>query len=289
MPDSATTHGPDEQRPPATDAEGVACGPSVRWETSAPDGADGWVLGTVRLVRPPMNAIDATIRDGLVEACRLARADERVRGVVVTGGDVFAAGADIKEMAGMGMRDVLRLAADLQGALDDVAALPVPVVAAVDGYALGGGFELALACDHRVVAEGAKVGLPEITLGLVPGAGGTQRLARLVGAGRAKDLVWTGRMVGAAEALELGLADEVAPAGAAEVAARARLVRYATGARVAVAAAKQAVDGGLEGSLAAGLQLERGLFAGLFGTRDAQHGLASFVAEGPGRARFEGR
>ncbi|MFC5380499.1 enoyl-CoA hydratase/isomerase family protein [Aquipuribacter nitratireducens] len=280
------------------DVETLACGPHVQWETAPHDPAHGdphagagdadWVIGTVRLVRPPMNPIGASIRDGVAEAVRHARADARVRGVVVTGGDVFAAGADIKEMAGMGMRDVLRLAADLQGALDDVAGLPVPTVAAVSGFALGGGFELALACDHRVLDEGARVGLPEITLGLVPGAGGTQRLARLVGPGRAKDLVWTGRMVNAAEALELGLADEVAPAGTAETAARARLARYATAAQVAVAAAKQAVDAGLDGSLAEGLQLERGLFAGLFGTRDAQAGLRSFVEQGPGKAVFEG-
>lgn len=260
----------------------VACGPHVAFET------DGRV-GTVRLRRPPMNAIDGDVRDGLREAVALARRDG-VQGLVVVGTEkVFAAGADIKEMAGLGVADVLRLAEDLQGALDDLAAVPVPTVAAITGYALGGGFELALACDFRVVDAGAKVGLPEITLGLIPGGGGTQRLARLIGASRTKDLVFSGRMVGAEEALAIGMVDEVAEAGTVEAVARRRVGRYLSGATVALAAAKQAVDAGLETDLASGLALERALFAGMFGTRDGQHGLASFVERGPGRAEFEGR
>ncbi len=209
--------------------------------------------------------------------------------MVVGDGKAFAAGADIKEMAGLGVADVLRLSADLQGVLDELAALPVPTVAAISGYALGGGFELALACDFRVVDAGAKVGLPEITLGLIPGGGGTQRLARLVGGPRAKDLVFSGRMVGAEEALALGLVDEVAEPGTVEATARARVQRYLGGARVAVAAAKDAIDAALDTDLATGQQLERALFAGMFGTRDGQHGLASFVERGPGKAEFEGR
>ncbi|MFC3688225.1 enoyl-CoA hydratase/isomerase family protein [Aquipuribacter hungaricus] len=262
-------------------APSTPCGAHVSFEV------DGQV-GMVRLDRPPMNAIDASVRDGVRQAVALARTSD-VGAVVVVGGAVFAAGADIKEMAGLGVADVLRLSGDLQGALDDLAALPVPTVAAISGYALGGGFELALACDFRVMDAGAKVGLPEITLGLVPGGGGTQRLARLVGASRTKDLVFSGRMVAAEEALALGLVDEVAEQGGVEAAARARVQRYLGGARVAVAAAKTAVDRGLDTDLAAGLQLERALFAGMFGTRDGQHGLASFVERGPGKAEFEGR
>ena len=246
-------------------------------------------IGTVRLSRPPMNAIDGVVRDGVREAVGLARSSG-VGGVVVVGSDtVFAAGADIKEMAGLGVADVLRLSGDLQGALDELAALPVPTVAAITGYALGGGFELALACDFRVVDAGARVGLPEVTLGLIPGGGGTQRLARLVGAPRTKDLVLSGRMVGAQEALALGMVDEVAEPGTAEATARGRVQRYLGGATVAVAAAKAAIDSGLDTDLATGLQLERALFAGMFGTRDGQHGLASFVERGPGKAEFEGR
>lgn len=260
----------------------VACGPHVSVEVS-----DG--IGTIRLVRPPMNAIDRTVRDGLRQAAAQVRTSG-VGAVVVIGSErTFAAGADIKEMSGLGVADVLVLAADLQGALDDLAALPVPTVAAITGYALGGGFELALACDFRVVDADTRVGLPEITLGLIPGGGGTQRLARLVGGSRAKDLVFSGRMVAADEALALGLADEIAPAGDVERVARARAARYLTGARVALAAAKVAIDTAGDADLASGLQLERALFAGLFGTHDAQEGLRSFVERGPGKARFEGR
>ncbi len=264
------------------DGTRTPCGPHVTFET---DGG----LGTLRLQRPPMNAIDAVVRDGVREAAALA-GSSGVRALVVAGSPkVFAAGADIKEMAGLGVADVLHLAGDLQGALDDLAAVPVPTVAAIAGYALGGGFELALACDFRVVDAGAKVGLPEITLGLIPGGGGTQRLARLIGTSRTKDLVFSGRMVAAEEALALGLVDEVAEPGAVEETAQRRVSRYLGGASVAVAAAKVAIDTGMDGDLAAGLQLERALFAGLFGTRDAQHGLASFVERGPGKAEFEGR
>jgi enoyl-CoA hydratase/carnithine racemase len=264
----------------------TACGPHVDFEVGP---GERGTLGTIRLQRPPMNAIDAVVRDGVREAAALARTSG-VDAVVVVGSEkVFAAGADIKEMAGLGVADVLHLAGDLQGALDDLAALPVPTVAAITGYALGGGFELALACDFRVVDVEARVGLPEVTLGLIPGGGGTQRLARLVGSARAKDLVFSGRMVGAEEALALGLVDEVAPAGTVEAVARRRLARYSNGARVAIAAAKDAVHVAADTDLASGLQLERALFAGLFGTRDAQHGLASFVERGPGKAEFEGR
>lgn len=261
----------------------TACGPHVAWELTDR-------IGTIRLERPPMNAIDGQVRDGVREAVSLAAADPSVAAVVVTGsGRAFAAGADIKEMAGLAVADVLRLSGELQGSLDALAALGKPTVAAISGYALGGGFELALACDFRVADEKAVVGLPEITLGLLPGGGGTQRLSRLVGASRAKDLVFSGRSVAAEEALALGLVDEVVPAGEVEAAARARALRYCNGAGVALAAAKTAIDRGLDTDLAAGQQLERALFAGLFGTRDAQHGLASFVSDGPGRASFEGR
>ncbi len=263
-------------------ATSVRCGEHV---TFTSDGR----IGTLRLGRPPMNAIDGAVRDGIREAVRHARTSKVGALVVVGSPKVFAAGADIKEMAGLGPADVLHLAGDLQGALDELAALPVPTVAAITGYALGGGFELALACDFRVVDAGARVGLPEITLGLVPGGGGTQRLARLIGSARTKDLVFSGRMVAADEALALGLVDEVAEPGTVEQTARARASRYVNGAAVAIGAAKDAIDHGLDGDLASGLQLERALFAALFGTRDAQHGLASFVERGPGKAEFEGR
>ncbi len=177
----------------------------------------------------------------------------------------------------------------LQEALKVVARLPKPVVAAVTGYALGGGFELALACDFRVLGERAKVGLPEITLGIIPGAGGTQRLTRLVGPARAKDLVFSGRHVAAEEALALGLVDRVVPDAEVYPAARALAERYAAGPAIALRAAKQAVDDGLELDLDSALRLETAVFTALFATEDQRTGMRSFLENGPGRAVFSGR
>jgi enoyl-CoA hydratase/carnithine racemase len=183
--------------------------------------------------------------------------------------------------------DMSERAADLSGALGAIARIPKPVVAAITGYALGGGCELALACDWRVVASDARLGQPEIKLGIIPGAGGTQRLARLVGPARAKDLILTGRMVDADEALRIGLADRVVPA--AEVyAAAVELVRpFVAGPAQALRAAKLAVDGGLEMDLASGLAWESQLFAGLFATDDRREGMAAFVEKR--RPDFTGR
>src|SRR5581483_7377322 len=168
-------------------------------------------IGTIRLDRPPMNALNIEIQEGLRSAAAELSADDSVRAVIVYGGGkVFAAGADIKEMATMSYVDMVARAPELTGAFDAIARIPKPVVAAITGYALGGGCELALACDWRVAAPDAKLGQPEINLGLIPGAGGTQRLARLVGPARAKDIVLSGRMVGVDEALRIGLVDAVA-------------------------------------------------------------------------------
>jgi enoyl-CoA hydratase/carnithine racemase len=177
----------------------------------------------------------------------------------------------------------------LQEALKVVARLPKPVVAAITGYALGGGFELALACDFRVLGERAKVGLPEITLGIIPGAGGTQRLTRLVGPARAKDLVFSGRHVAAEEALALGLVEQVVPDAEVYPAARALAERYAAGPAIALRAAKQAVDDGLELDLDSALRLETAVFTALFATEDQRTGMRSFLENGPGRAVFSGR
>jgi enoyl-CoA hydratase/carnithine racemase len=210
--------------------------------------------------------------------------------VIVYGGEkVFAAGADIKQMQTMSYTDMVDRSAALQSALTAVARIPKPTVAAVTGYALGGGCELALCCDFRVAGDNAKLGQPEILLGVIPGAGGTQRLARLVGPARAKDLIYTGRFVDSAEALAIGLVDEVVGADEVYAAARRRVERYVGGPAYALRAAKEAVDRGLETDLTTGLEIERTLFAGLFATRDREIGMASFVEHGPGRAQFEGR
>lgn len=247
-------------------------------------------VGTIRLDRPKMNAINGQLRAELQEVALEAGERDDVRAVVLYGGErVFAAGADIKEMSGLGYREMLSWGARLQDALRVVARLPKPVVAAVTGYALGGGFELALAADFRVLGERAKVGVPEIQLGIIPGAGGTQRLTRLVGPAKAKSMVFTGRHVGAEEALALGVADQVVPDAEVYEAAVAMAAQWAAGPALALRAAKQAIDDGLELDLDAGLRLETALFTALFATEDQTTGMTSFVEDGPGKAVFSGR
>lgn len=179
--------------------------------------------------------------------------------------------------------------ASLQEFTSALAAIPKPVIAAITGYALGGGLEVALCADFRVAGEGARVGQPEILLGIIPGAGGTQRLSRLVGPAKAKDLIYSGRHVKADEALAIGLVDRVVPDGEVYAAARAWAARFVGGPALALRAAKQAIDAGLEVDLASGLEIERLQFAALFATEDQSTGMRSFVEEGPGKAEFTGR
>ena len=167
-------------------------------------------VGTIRLDRPKMNALNVQVQEEIRAAAQEAAVRDDVRAVVVYGGErVFAAGADIKEMADMSYADMVKRSGPLQTALSAVAAIPKPTVAAITGYALGGGCELALCADYRIAAEDAKLGQPEILLGVIPGAGGTQRLTRLVGPSKAKDIIFTGRFVKADEALRIGLVDRV--------------------------------------------------------------------------------
>ncbi len=250
--------------------------------------ADG--VGTIRLDRPPMNALDTRMQEELRAAALEAGARRDVSAVVVYGGEkVFAAGADVKEMVAMPYGEMVERSGRLQECFTAVARIPKPVVAAVTGYALGGGCELALCADFRIAAEDAKLGQPEILLGLIPGAGGTQRLARLVGPARAKDLIFTGRFVGAEEALAMGLVDLVVSPQETYAAAEASARRYVGGPAYALRAAKEAVDRGIETDLGTGLEIERQQFAGLFATEDARIGMTSFVESGPGKARFVGR
>jgi len=247
-------------------------------------------VGTIRLDRPPMNAINRQLQSELREAAREAKARADVKAVIVYGGPkVFAAGADVKEFAEMGYGDIVDYAPELQASLAEVAALPKPTVAAITGFALGGGFELALCCDRRIAGDNAKVGQPEILLGIIPGAGGTQRLARLIGPSKTKDLVYTGRFVKAEEALALGMVDEVVAPDDVYDAARRWAGRFTGGASRALAAAKAAIDGGLDNDLASGLKLETTLFAALFATEDRDTGMRSFIENGPGKAQFDGR
>ncbi|MBM4793395.1 enoyl-CoA hydratase/isomerase family protein [Streptomyces sioyaensis] len=247
--------------------------------------ADG--VGTIRLDRPPMNALDIATQDRLRELAEEATRRDDVRAVVVWGGEkVFAAGADIKEMQAMDHAAMVVRSKALQDAFTAVARIPKPVVAAITGYALGGGCELALCADFRIAADNAKLGQPEILLGLIPGAGGTQRLARLVGPSKAKDLIFTGRQVKADEALALGLVDRVVPAAEVHAQAHAWAARLASGPALALRAAKECVDAGLETDIDTGLAVERTWFAGLFATEDRDIGMRSFVEEGPGKAKF---
>jgi enoyl-CoA hydratase/carnithine racemase len=252
------------------------------------DVADG--IGTIRLDRPPVNALNDQLTGELAAAAREAAASGEVRAVVVYGGErAFCGGADITVMAEAGVGEMTARSGRLQEAVNLVAAIAKPVVAAIAGYALGGGLELALAADFRVAGESARVGQPEILLGVIPGAGGTQRLPRLVGPARAKDIIFTGRMVPAAEALAIGLVDQVVPDDQVYGAARSLVERYQAGPALALAAAKRAIDYGLGVDLATGLEIERAAFAGLFGTEDQRSGMRSFVENGPGKATFAGR
>jgi enoyl-CoA hydratase/carnithine racemase len=250
--------------------------------------ADG--VGTIRLDRPKMNALDVQMQEE-IRACAAEATDrDDVKAVVVYGGErVFAAGADVKEMATMSYTDMVKRSGGLQSAFTAVARIPKPVVAAVTGYALGGGCELALCADVRFAADNAVLGQPEILLGIIPGAGGTQRLTRLLGPSKAKDLIFTGRFVQADEALAIGLVDRVVPADEVYAEAVAWAAQFAKAATYAVRAAKESIDRGLEVDLVTGLEIERQQFAALFATDDRGIGMSSFVESGPGKAEFTGR
>ena len=243
-------------------------------------------VAVITLNNPKVNALSQELlaRLGAVAA---ELAADLPGAVVVTGGErIFAAGADISQFGGPD--EAAAITQGFHDALDAIATLPRFVIAAVSGYALGGGCELALACDYRIVGERGVFGQPEILLGIIPGGGGTQRLARLVGASRAKEMCLTGRQVKADEALRIGLADEVVPGETLHERALALAAEVAKGAGVAQALTKQAIDQGLSMSLAEGLQLEQHLFAEVFHSEDSRIGVQSFLANGPGKATFTG-
>ncbi|GAB3764256.1 enoyl-CoA hydratase/carnithine racemase [Nocardioides ginsengisegetis] len=250
--------------------------------------ADG--VGTIRLDRPKMNALNVQVQEEIRAAAAEATDRDDVKAVVVYGGErVFAAGADVKEMNDMSYTDMVKRSGGLQSAFTAVARIPKPVVAAITGYALGGGCELALCADVRFAADDATLGQPEILLGIIPGAGGTQRLTRLVGPSTAKDLIFTGRFVKADEALAIGLVDKVFPAADVYAQALAWAGQFSHAATYAVRAAKESIDRGIETDLETGLEIERQQFAALFATEDRAIGMGSFVENGPGKAEFRGR
>jgi enoyl-CoA hydratase len=248
-----------------------------------PDG-----VATLRLNRPPMNALSKALLTEIDDAASSFAENPDVKAVVVRGGEkAFAAGADISEFGGEA--EAREIGALFRRAFDAVAAIPRPVIAAVGGFALGGGLELALACDLRILGDKAKVGQPEILLGIIPGAGATQRLPRLIGPARAKELIWSGRQVGADEALTLGIADKVVPNAELESSALAWAGELASGPSVAMGLAKRVINAGLDGSLSDGLDGEEAAFIEVFATEDAATGVQSFLEHGPGKAEFRGR
>ena len=235
-------------------------------------------VATIRLDRPPANAISRQVSDELRDAVLEAGGREDVRAVVVWGGPkIFAAGADIKDMVGWGPEEIRPVVSALGDALVVLEEIPKVTIAAIEGYCLGGGCELALACDFRFAAQDAELGQPEIALGIIPGAGGTQRLPRLVGHARARELVYSGRRVSADEALRIGLVDAVTPPGEAHQAAAEVALRYAKGPTQALAAAKEAMNAAALGDIRRGLGVERDVFIGLFATEDQKEGMKAFL------------
>jgi enoyl-CoA hydratase len=247
-----------------------------------PDG-----VALVRLDRPKMNALSRELLSQLSAVASELSMDPP-GAVVIWGGErIFAAGAEITELRGPA--EAAEVTGSFHAALDAVAAIPRATIAAICGFALGGGCELALACDFRVAADKAKLGQPEMLLGIIPGGGGTQRLPRLIGPARAKDLILTGRQVGTDEAERIGLVDRVVPSADVLETALSWAAELARGPVVAQGLAKRAIDAGLAGSLAEGLSLERDLFVESFRTEDAGIGVRSFLEQGPGKASFLGR
>ena len=244
-------------------------------------------VGWITLNRPDaLNALNTQVMHEVVVAASAFDADEGIGAIVVTGSErAFAAGADIKEMEDKSGLDMVM--SDHFGGWAQFAAVRTPVIAAVSGYALGGGCELAMMCDIIIAADTAKFGQPEITLGVIPGMGGSQRLVRAVGAYKAADLILTGRMMDAAEAERSGLVSRVVPA--AELLDEAQKLADGIAAKSlpSLFAAKAVLDAALESSLSEGLRLERHVFASLFDTADQKEGMAAFREKRP--PEFQGR
>jgi enoyl-CoA hydratase/carnithine racemase len=239
------------------------------------EGIETWTLN-----RPAaLNAFDRPLLQALLAVAERAHPDGGIRCAILTGsgGKAFSAGADLKERRGMTLDESRAFVRLISRTFEAVARLPFPTIAAVNGVAFGGGMELALACDLRLVADTARLGLTEVSVGIMPGAGGTQRLPRIVGAARAKELILAGRRVDAAEALSIGLANRVVPLSTLLVAARDLARQIAANAPLAVRQAKHAIDAGLDAALADGLELEQKAYEPLLGTRDRLEGLQAFT------------
>lgn len=244
-------------------------------------------VAVITLDRPKVNALCREMLEQLSTAANELSADPP-GAVILTGGEkIFAAGADISEFGGVELaREVGALFHSTTAALE---AIPCVTIAAINGVALGGGCEIALACDLRIAGDASSLGQPEILLGIIPGGGGTQRLARLIGTSRAKDVILSGRMISAVEALQMGLVNKVVPEAEVQAAASKIAKRYAAGPLAAQALAKRAIDDGAVTDMASGLKIELDCFGEVFETEDAQIGIDSFLEQGPGKAKFTGK
>lgn len=247
-------------------------------------------VALIRLDRPKVNALNQQVGEELGHAADEIAGNSDIRAAVLWGGEkFFAAGADIGEFpVNDGHRDPTTMVDPLNEGIFKIENLPQITISAVNGFALGGGCELSMSTDFRVCGESAKFGQPEILLGLIPGAGGTQRLTRLVGVTKAKDICYTGRMVSAAEALEIGLVSAVHPDDEVYDAALAFVAPFAQG-PAALVNAKRAIMDGLHVSIAEAIEIERREFVACFQTDDAVTGIKSFLENGPGKATFEGK
>ena len=259
----------------------------MRCEMSLVEYSVDGAVALVELTRPPVNALSEELSRELKAAFEKCQ-DPSIRAVVVTGRPHFAAGADIK-----GFQETYESGegGDIAGTLVDaiwtLEGLAKPTIAAVFGYALGGGLELAMGADFRYLATDAQVGQPEIKLGIIPGAGGTQRLPRIVGFQKAKDIVYTGRFVSAEEAKAIGLADEVVPADELLEKALEDAARWAEGPTLGIAAAKKAINDGWGLPMREAMEVERQAFQECFWTEDAKEGVAAFVEKR--EAHFQGK
>ncbi|WP_194829843.1 enoyl-CoA hydratase/isomerase family protein [Nocardia sp. XZ_19_231] len=265
--------------------------------TSNPDSAeitlenhpDDNRLAVLRLHRPPVNALNQHMWDQVADIAAALHKSTTIRAVVITGGARhFAAGADIKEMVDLSPADFDRRNRVLQHAFHLIATAPQIVVAAINGVALGGGFELALAADFRIAGRSAVLGLPEVTLGIIPGSGGTQRLSRIAGIATAKDLILSGRRILADEALRLGTVDQLVDDADVFDTAVEKALTFARG-PLALRYAKQAIDSGFDLPIDSALALEADLITRCFASDDGRLGLRSFLDDGPGKAAFRGR
>jgi len=235
-------------------------------------------IATVKINRPDaLNALNSVLVRELVSALDALEADDAVRCVVLTGSDkAFCAGADVKEMAGLSAAQI-RSSDHLSPVWERTAAFRKPLIAALSGYALGGGLELAMCCDIIIASEGTKLGQPEINIGIIPGGGGTQRLPRAVGKYKATEMILTGSMISAEEAKALGLVNRVVPPGKYLEEATKLASEIASKAPIAVRSAKEAIGASQEKGLSSGLELEQTLFYDLFATEDKKEGMSAFL------------